>query len=221
MNILGFIPARGGSKSVPLKNMHPLGGKPLIQWCLEAATKCLCLDQIIVSTDNRDIAEFSESMEIGVDWRPDHLQADTTLIHDVVIDYIYRHEGIGYDVVCLIQPTNPFVKQQSIEFLCQAQGYFNSAHTVCSVPHHYHRTVQRYEEGGNLAGVPCPSRKQNRRPTFAYGGCLSVEADAIDTAAGLFPGPIMWKQVSRIEAFDVDTEEDFIIAEAFITAGLV
>ena len=86
--ILGVIPARGGSKGVKRKNVHPLAGKPLIQYTIEAARKCRYLSRVVVSTDDPEITGLAANMELEVLRRPDDLAHDDTpmvpVIHHVV-----------------------------------------------------------------------------------------------------------------------------------------
>ena len=115
-NIVGIIPARGGSVVVPLKNIKKLNGKPLIEYTIEAALKSNILDRIIVSTDHKDIAEISKISGAEVPFlRP----ADIS--EDVDTEYVLQHaikfmedEGYKVDAVVLLQPTSPFRKPETI-----------------------------------------------------------------------------------------------------------
>ena len=102
--ILGVIPARGGSKGIPRKNLKELNGKPLILWSIEAARKSELLDRFIVSTEDREIAAVSRRYGADVQMRSPHLSTDsaTTL---AVLQYILKR--IPSDVVVLLQPTSP------------------------------------------------------------------------------------------------------------------
>lgn len=110
-NILGIIPARGGSKSIPKKNLYPLIGKPLISYTIEAAKKAKLLTRFIVSTDCEEIARVAKRYGAEVPYiRPKELATDTALSVDVVKHAVIELENQGhirYDYIVLLQPTTP------------------------------------------------------------------------------------------------------------------
>ena len=111
MNILGIIPARGGSKGIPRKNIIPLAGKPLLYYTCQAALGCQELDRTIINTDDPEIANVGR--QFGVDTpflRPEYLAGDEVTIHPVIMDtleWLEKSEGYHADVVVLLQPTSP------------------------------------------------------------------------------------------------------------------
>lgn len=118
MKVLGIIPARGGSKGVPGKNIKILGAKPLLQYTAEAALKSSLVTDIIISTDSEEIAAVARNCGIEVPFiRPASLATDSASSIDVVlhtVDFLSRKER-KYDAVCLLQPTNPFRKTVFID----------------------------------------------------------------------------------------------------------
>ena len=108
--ILAIIPARGGSKGLPNKNIKPLCGKPLIGWSIEQAGGSAYIDEIFVSTDSAEIASVAESFGIEVPFlRPAELATDTSPSSEFVlhtIDY-YRSQGQEFDYILLLEPTSP------------------------------------------------------------------------------------------------------------------
>ena len=108
--ILAIIPARGGSKGLPGKNIKPLCGKPLIGWTIEQAQSSKYIDEIFVSTDSNEIAAVAEDFGIKVPFlRPAELATDTSpssafVLH--TIDY-YRNKGQEFDYILLLEPTSP------------------------------------------------------------------------------------------------------------------
>jgi N-acylneuraminate cytidylyltransferase len=108
---LVVIPARGGSKGVPNKNIRLLGGKPLIQYTIEAAREVFTDDQICVSTDDPMIKEVVESVGLKVPFlRPSELATDSSSTHEVLLHAIHFYESLNYkpDTLILLQPTSPF-----------------------------------------------------------------------------------------------------------------
>jgi CMP-N-acetylneuraminic acid synthetase len=110
-NILGIIPARGGSKEIPKKNLYPLLGKPLISYTIEAAKRANLLTKYIVSTDSEEIAKVARTYGAEVPFiRPKELAEDTALAVDVVKHAIAKMESIdkiSYSHIVLLQPTTP------------------------------------------------------------------------------------------------------------------
>lgn len=128
-----IIPARGGSKGIPGKNIKPLAGKPLIAYSIEQAIKTLSIDRIIVSTDDQKIKEVALKYGAEVQMRPPELaQDDTPLIP--VLQYVVNkieEEGEQVDIVVLLQPTNPLRKVEHIETAIEKiKAGHNSATTV-------------------------------------------------------------------------------------------
>ena len=114
---LAIIPARGGSKGLPRKNILPLLGKPLIGWTIEQAKKSKYLDRIIVSTEDEEIMVMSKSFGAEVLQRPKDLAQDNTPTSDVIIHVIetLEKEGYKYDFIVLLEPTSPLRKDDDID----------------------------------------------------------------------------------------------------------
>lgn len=110
MRILAIVPARGGSKRLPGKNIKVLNGKPLIQWSIESALGLDDICKVMVSTDSQEIADIALKSGAEVPFlRPDNLAADTSSSSDVIrhaLDY-YKAQGEVFDFVLLLQPTSP------------------------------------------------------------------------------------------------------------------
>ena len=142
-NILGLIPARGGSKGLPRKNIKPLLGKPLIAWTIEQALASKYLNIVVVSTDDKEIAEISKKYGAEVPFiRPKELAEDNAKGIDVVlhaIDWLKENDKQKqYDLIMLLQPTSPLRKSEDIDkaiellFLKEAKAIVS----VCEVNHH-------------------------------------------------------------------------------------
>ena len=111
MRILGLIPARGGSKAIPEKNIKILNGKPLIQYTLEAAKKAKKLTSLILSSDDEVIIEVAKKLNVEVPFvRPKHLAEDKSPTLGVIQHALkfYAEQNIYFDAVCLLQVTSPF-----------------------------------------------------------------------------------------------------------------
>src|SRR5690606_6901894 len=111
MKILGLIPARGGSKGIPGKNIKLLGGKPLLQYTYESAKESKLLSKIILSSDDPEIIAVGIELGMIIPFiRPDDLAGDSTTSMEVIKHALkeLRSYGEEYDAVCLLQPTTPF-----------------------------------------------------------------------------------------------------------------
>lgn len=142
MKILAIIPARGGSKGVPGKNIKLLNGKPLLEYTSEIVLQSNYLTEVIVSTEDEQIMEVAESLGIKVPFiRPMELAQDKTPTIDVIIHALnwYGNKNIFFDAVCLLQVTSPF---RTLDFLNKAIEKFISTNcdslvSVQKVPHEY------------------------------------------------------------------------------------
>jgi len=118
MNILYVIPARGGSKGIPHKNIKKLNGKPLIHYSIEVALALTTSENICVTTDDEEICRVAGNAGVKIPFRrPSELATDTASMHDVLNHAISHYEKSGkiYDVVVLLQPTSPFRTREDIE----------------------------------------------------------------------------------------------------------
>lgn len=142
-NILGLIPARGGSKGLPRKNIKLLLGKPLIAWTIEQALASKYLDRVIVSTDDKEILDISKKYGAEVPFmRPKELAMDNAKGVDVVLHALVSLKEDDrrkqYDLIMLLQPTSPLRKSvdidKAIEFLFLKKA--KAIVSVCEVDHH-------------------------------------------------------------------------------------
>jgi CMP-N-acetylneuraminic acid synthetase len=141
--ILGIIPARGGSKGVPKKNIKLLGGEPLIAWTIEEAKKSKMLNRLILSTDSEEITEIGRKYSVEVPFlRPAELAKDDTPTIDVIkhcLGYLKKTENYIPDVVVILQPTTPFRKSKDIDEAINLylQRNVSAVVSVSKVPSHY------------------------------------------------------------------------------------
>ena len=126
-NIIGIIPARGGSKGVPRKNIIPLAGKPLIAYSIEDSLNCSLINRTIVSTDDPEIAEVARNYGADVPFlRPSELAQDDTTDFPVflhALEWLQANEGISPDILIQLRPTTPLrppgIIERSIKMLLE------------------------------------------------------------------------------------------------------
>ncbi len=144
MRVLGIIPARGGSKRVPRKNVRLLGGKPLVAWSIEACRASRLLTHTVVSTDDEEVLEIAGRYDGGLGLRrPSALATDTALAIDFVRHALTTLESAGeprYEAVVIVQPSSPLTTTAdidgTIELLLSSKA--ESAASVMEVDHALH-----------------------------------------------------------------------------------
>ena len=116
---LAIIPARGGSKGIPKKNIKLLAGKPLIQWTIEHALNSSCVSRLVVSTDCEDIADISTKLKAEVPFlRPNELSSDTASTESAILhclEWLSLNENYQPDNIILLQPTSPIRSLDAID----------------------------------------------------------------------------------------------------------
>jgi len=142
MNILGIIPARGGSKGIPGKNIKLLGGKPLLEYTAEAAKASKLLSRVILSSDDKEIIAVAEQLKLEVPFiRPSDLAQDSTPSIEVAKQALrfFEEKGEKFDAVCLLQVTTPFRNNELIDRAIGKfiKGNFDSLISVREVPAKY------------------------------------------------------------------------------------
>ena len=139
--LLGIIPARGGSKRLPRKNILELAGKPLIGWTIEAARQSKFIDRVVVSTEDHEIGEVADHFGADVPfYRPPILAEDSATTLDVVINLIeaLKKHGDFYEYIILLQPTSPLRRASHIDNACNQLIDDNAFAivSVCLTEHH-------------------------------------------------------------------------------------
>ena len=134
--VLGIIPARDGSKGLPGKNTHPLCGKPLIAWSIEAGLACPCLDEVMVTTDSPEIAAVASQFGAQVPFlRPAHLASDTATSFDAIkhtLDFYRDRFNRTFDLFVLLEPTSPLREVSDINQALEALVATPDAEAVMS-----------------------------------------------------------------------------------------
>lgn len=226
MRILGLIPARGGSKGVPRKNIRPLGGKPLMQWTLDTALQVADLDRIIVSTEDEEIAAVAKTGGADVPFlRPAELASDAARSIDVVIDVLQKlaAKGETYDAVCLLQPTTPFRSKELLQTALEQfqRGGMDGLVTASRVPAHYHPNWTFVDPGTNLL-TPAQgpgsviSRRQDLPPAFIRDGAVYITKTQVLLTGSFFGDRLGYVENTDACQVNIDTMEDWQRAEGMV-----
>jgi len=212
MKIIGVIPARGGSKGIPGKNIKLLKGKPLIAYTIEAALASR-LDRVVVSTDCNIIAEISENYGAEVIIRPECLAEDTTPTLPVIQNVINRING-KFDAVMTLQPTSPLRTAKHINEaieLFRDDKLADSLVSVIEVPHNYIPEKLMSFDGRYLSGNLEVKRRQDTDIKYARNGAAIYITKIQRLSEYLFGGRIIPYFMHKIDSFDIDDEIDLFI----------
>lgn len=179
--ILAFIPARGGSKGLPNKNILDLCGKPLLCHSIDVAKNCSYIDDIIVSTDSSEIKDIAEFYGATVPFlRPDELSSDTATIIDAMFYTLQRlmKEDVTYDYIMLLQPTQPLRKAEFLEEAIELiiDNDHPSLVSVSPVLEHpiLMRTVDKTGALCSLLSTSSTVRRQDFSPVYKVNGSIYI-----------------------------------------------
>jgi CMP-N,N'-diacetyllegionaminic acid synthase len=228
MEILGVIPARGGSKGIPRKNLAPLGGRPLIAHTCDAARASRRLTRVVMSTDDEEVAVAARRLGVEVPFlRAASLAADDTPMLDVLLDLISTLERDGYrpDAVVLLQPTSPFRRAEHIDAAVDrmVESGADSVVSVVPVPHQFTPASLMRLEGDRLVpadGTTGPLRRQDKATLFARNGpaVLAVRRTVLIEQRALYGRDTRPLIMSREDSIDIDDAFDLEMAELLLAA---
>ena len=227
MRVLAVIPARGGSKGIPNKNLALLCGRPLLAYTADAVKESKRLTRTIVSTDDERIADCARSLGLEVPFmRPSSLAGD-----DVPMLPVLRHavdalqtDGFSADIVVLLQPTSPLRRGEhidaAVDWLERVRG--DSVVSVVEVPHQFNpASVMRLDDGllkPFLEG-PTATRRQDKPRVYARNGPAVLAVHARVLKEGSLYGNESWPLVmSPDDSLDIDTPLDLRLVESALAA---
>lgn len=228
-NLLVIIPARGGSKGIPGKNIKPMGGKPLIRYSIDAARSVVADEQICVSTDDAAIISCVEEYGLKVPFvRPAELATDTAGTNGVLLHALefYESKGMQVDAILMLQPTSPFRSCEQVRQILEA--YTPEVDMVVSVKetatNPYYNCFEDDEKGflriskGDRSYV----RRQDAPPAYEFTGSLYVINPSSLKSKGLFGLDKIRKFVTNDSySVDLDTLFDWKMAELLLQDNLV
>ena len=229
MEVLVVIPARGGSKGIPYKNIKPLAGKPLICYSIDVARQFTTDDNICVTTDDDKIIEVVENYGLKVPFkRPDYLATDTCGSNEVIQHAwkFYAEKGKNYDAVLLLQPTSPFRK---VEFLKEAVAlYDDSIDMVTSVKpaacNPYYDGFEEHSDGLLYVskGDGTIARRQDAPNVWQQNGSVYVinPVSLMEKGLGGFT-KIRKYAMDEVHSVDIDNPFDWKVAELVISEKML
>jgi len=225
--ILAVIPARGGSKRLKNKNLLPLLKKPLLRWSMQAASESSYIDEIIISTDAKEIAEEAKNFGLRPPFiRPAEFSSDEACSIDVVthaIKWLKEHENKSFDYVILLQPTSPLRTAKHIDtaLLELMQRSADAIVSICESEHSplWSNTLPKSKSLENfLKPEYINSRSQDLAEYYRLNGALYIcDVDRLLSENTFFIKDNIYAYImQQIDSVDIDTKLDFLLAETIL-----
>lgn len=224
MRVLAVVPARGGSKGIPRKNLRELAGRPLLAYTVDAARESGCIDRCVLSTDSEEIAEVARSLGLEIPFlRPAELAADDTPMQATIEHVVTELERDGWqaDIVLVLQPTAPLRRGEhlarAVEILADTQA--TSVASVVQIPQHLSPQYVMKIVDGRLANFlpdgARVTRRQDAEPAYARDGTVyAVRRDVLVLEHDLYGRDCRPLVLSEGESMNLDTEAEWARAEA-------
>ncbi|WP_418301572.1 cytidylyltransferase domain-containing protein [Lysinibacillus fusiformis] len=224
--VIALIPARGGSKSIPKKNIANLGGKPLIAWSIEAALKVTEIDKVLVSTDSEDIANVSKSYGAEVSIRDKELAKDDSLVIDTIKEVLKEQKEEGFTYLVLLEPTAPLRGVMDIRecLTLISSDEYDSVATFKEAELNPHRAWKIdnqmptvFIEGANpwLPRQKLPKAYQLNGAVYVVKTSMIEDVNTNSVCCGRVGAVVM----PRERSVDIDNKIDLLLAEAVLNEG--
>ncbi len=224
---LAIIPARGGSKGLPGKNIKELCGKPLIAWSIEAGLSSKYLDEVMVTTDSGEIADVAQKYGAKVPFlRPTELATDTATTFDAVKHVIYFYkENLGqeFDYVVLLEPTSPLREQSDIDgaierlLASEADSIVGICKTVSQNP----AFLVVKQDGDYISGYQNKDMRALRRQDiddvyFFEGSIYISKVDVLLDKKTFYHAGTIGYEVPKYKSLEIDDMDDFVMVESIM-----
>lgn len=225
---LALIPARGGSKGLPHKNLLDFAGKPLIAWSIEAALASQACDRVVVSTDDPEIAEIGRAYGAEVPFlRPAEFAQDASPTIDMIahaIGWLREHEGVIFDVLALVEPTSPLREPSDIDgCVARLLGTPGAESVVTVAPAESAHPVFTVvlDEAGHLAPYVDADfrvlRRQELEPAYYFDGTMyAAKVGPLLERRTFYHDATYGFVVPRWKAIEIDDMYDFVAAQAIM-----
>lgn len=228
MKSLIVIPARGGSKGIPKKNIALVSGKPLLEYTIEVALKSGIKGDIVLSTDSDEIANVAKKYsEVTIIERPGYLAEDSAKTEDALlhaVEYMKQMFNEDYDCVITLQPTSPLRTVNTLrEFI---EEFKEKAHV-----HDAQLTLTESrsdywirEKNGNFKRLfpDAPRQRQERNPIFIENSCIYITTvNALKKNKSVLGSSVNGYVIPEVEGIDINEPIDIVIAEAYLNKNFI
>lgn len=218
-SVLAIIPARGGSKGVPRKNIREVAGKPLLVWTIAAAKNSAYIDRLILSSDDPEIIDVAKSWGCEVPFvRPAELAGDETPGIDPVLHALEKLPD--YDYVVLLQPTSPLRTAEDIDAcitLCEKKQA--AACVSVTEPAHHPQWMYTLSDSGVLRSLSAQRsvRRQDLPSVYALNGAVYVaRVETLTQTRSFLSGEALAYVMPAMRSIDIDNELDLIVAACLL-----
>ena len=225
--VLAIIPARGGSKGLPGKNIRQICGKPLIAWTIEKAKKSQYLDMILVTTDSPEIAFISRQFGAYVPFlRPAAMATDQASTYDAIrhaLGFLKENESKEFDYIVLLEPTSPLREDDDIdrmlEQLISCERDFDSIISVGEVGEH--PSIMKRLAGPQLepfcVELAQTTRRQDNEPAyFPYGVAYIAKTEALLAENTFYTTRCTYFTIKRYQNYEIDDIYGFLCTESIM-----
>jgi CMP-N-acetylneuraminic acid synthetase len=219
MTIITVIPARGGSKGIPKKNIYPLNGIPLLLYTIKALQGCKSEMFVVVSTDSEEIASVAIENNIYTIMPPDELSTDKASSESVLIhalDYMKRNEGRCFEYIMTAQPTTPFRRSEIIDdFINEFREKRNMFNAQLTLHENYADFwVKKNADTFERLYPDAPRRRQERSPLYVENSYLYItESNILEKTGSILGTKCAGYIVKSDEALDINEMDDIKKAE--------
>lgn len=224
--VLAVIPARGGSKGLPNKNIKELCGKPLIVWTIEKAKLSKYIDELIVSTDSQTIANIAKDAGCNVPFlRPESLSEDTTPMYEVVLHSLnyFSNNKIHFDIIALLEPTSPLREDDDIDKMIEKlNDCYDKFDTIVSLGEvTEHPSIMKKIVDQKLypfcEKLDMALRRQDNEPAyFPYGVAYISKTKSFIEEKTFYQKRTTYYKIKRYQNYEVDSIYDFLAIENII-----
>lgn len=226
-DVFAFIPARSGSKSIPLKNLQKIGDVSLVRRAISLALTSLPASHIVLSSDSDLILNESQGHSINLHKRPDSVSSDTTTTCDTLIEFLHSNPHFTrFKWIVLIEPTSVFCSKED---LCKCIQLLSSTrdsnvYSVAKVHHTFHYANQRILEDGLLSFWnndlrSATSISQRKTGSYRFGNICSIRLDALLSGNGFFEPTSSFFIVPFLRSINIDSLEELQLARLLFHAN--
>jgi len=219
---IAIIPARGGSKGIPRKNIVDICGRPLIEYTIRAAIKAKTVQRIVVSTDDQEIAEISRKSGAETVMRPNNISGDlssseSALIH--TLEYLLEREKYKPDILTFLQCTSPLTTAEDIDGTVNMITNGDADASFAAVPFHYY--LWAIDKDGSAIGInhlkTSRPMRQEREPQYLEAGSVyAMKVAQFKECQFRFFGRTSLFEIPEENCFEIDEPADLPVAEALL-----
>lgn len=224
---LAIIPARGGSKGLPKKNIKMLCGKPLIAWSIEIGMQSAYLDEVMVTTDSQEIADVAQKYGANVPFlRPQELASDTSSSFDAIYHVLEFYKDIlkkEFDYVVLLEPTSPLRETSDIDSAIERlmQSNADAIVGICKTEDQNPAFLITKNEKNHLVGYQNKEmtvlRRQEIEDVYFFEGTIYVsKTDTLLAKKTFYHETTIGYEVPKYKSLEIDDMDDFVMVEAIM-----